>query len=192
MEGGWGEGKGEEGGYISDLSSCQDLACGQVEQKLWECPWLSWAPLISELEAGHSVSLSLQPACSPGPGRWCLSACPQWLSGEQAGQRAWSLDWPFSESFTLKIEKRPSPQQWLLGTHEKPPLGILSRGRAWCFFKKGILTSCLCPLADRSNQLRLHSFSDVIEKAWQLQNVSLGLFPTHPHYFCLFFFSSLF
>lgn len=86
----------------------------------------------------------------------------------------------------LKSQDRPSPQQWLLGPHEKPQLGLLSSGRGWGIWERRIFTSCLCPLADWSNPLRLHSFSGVIEKAWQLQNicsVPLGLF-----FLLLFFF----
>ena len=83
MEGGQGRGEGEEGASISDPPSCQDLACGQVEQKLRECQWLNQAPLISGLEAGHSVSLSLQPVFSQGPGS---GASVPVLSGSQLNE----------------------------------------------------------------------------------------------------------
>lgn len=67
MEGG-GETRGGKESTPWTLLSCQDLAHDQEQQKLQECQWLNPASLISELEARHSVSLSLHLACSQGLG----------------------------------------------------------------------------------------------------------------------------
>lgn len=183
MEGGQGRREGEEGASILPRSGLWPSRAKAVRVPVAQpSPTDQWP-------GSWALGVSL-PAASlqPGSGRWCLSACPQWLSVERAGQWAWSLDWRLTESFTLKIQNRPSPQQWLLGPPEKPRLGLLSSGRAWCLCERGILTSCLCPLADWSSRLRLHSSSGVIEKPWQLPNVPLGLFPTPPHPPLSFFF----
>lgn len=141
------------------------------------------------------MSLFPVPSLQPGSRRWCLHACPHRFPVEGAGQPAPSPARPLSVSSTLKIQDRSSPQQWFLGPHEKSQLGLLSSGRGWCFWERGIFTSCLCPLADWSNPLRLHSFRGVIEKDWQLQNVCsvpLGLFfPLLPLLF-IFYFLKLF